>query len=657
MLFESYPGRILIILCFTLMVAACGNRSVRSNLSIINVFDASVTEGNDGTTNLVFPVKLNSPSREEISVDYATSDGTARANEDYHAIAEKITIPANSSSTTISVAVAGDTDVESDETITLTLSNPVNARLGATRATGIIYNDDIPPPGTSSACIPSGHGTDYPVGPGQKYSSLSQIPWSSLRAGDTVRIFWKETPYREKILISTRGTQQQPIRICGVAGTGGERPTISGEDATTRPRLANLDNYFSNDHDNFQGLGLIILSGNYDEKPANIIIDGLHLQHARKEYSFTNTGGEKRNYGDGAACIRLQAADNVVIRNNEIDHCGNGIFTMSQEYNDASLTRNILIEGNYLHDNGQSGSDRQHNLYIQAIGAVYQYNRFGPNTPGSMGTNLKDRSAGTIIRYNWFEGGSRMLDLVEVEDSAPWFIEQAYLDSLEGSAPDPARLADVKATEARYRKTYVYGNQILNIGSEAGSNLVHYGYDNDPELARKGTLYFYNNTLVIRHDRDDQWRVNVFDVSLYDESKGVPGEELIEAFNNIIYLVSETPKAVPSYLCIGRESGTINLGINWITASWNNTETVSECYPYKTKPIFNGAENLVDTNSATAPVDIKKLIPLDVTAIRNHGQTLPPAVGKSHTPKYQYIRHQTGQFRPSLNTLGAVELP
>ena len=654
---KTHSCSIVTILLFSLLLVACGNRSVRNQLPIVDISNATVTEGNKRPTNLVFPLKLDKPIDKDIHIEYATSDGTATAGSDYHSVNDSVVIPANSSSATISIIVSGDTDIENDETMVLTLRNPVNARLGTAKATGTIYNDDMPPPGTSSSCAPSGHGTDYPVGPQQKYSSLLQVPWSSLGPGDTVRIFWRNEPYREKILISTRGSKQRPIRICGIAGANGERPIISGDRAATPPRLGNLDNYFSNDHNNFQGLGLIILSGNYNEKPANIIIDGLHLQYARTEYTFTNSQGEKKNYRDGAACIRLQAADNVVIRNNELDHCGNGIFTMSQEYNEASLTRNILIEGNYLHDNGQPDSYRQHNLYVQAIGAIYQYNRLGPNAPGSAGANLKDRSAGTVIRYNWFEGGTRSMDLVEVEDSAPWFIEQAYLDSLGGTTPDPARLADVKATEARYRKTYVYGNQILNIGSEAGSNLIHYGYDNDPELARKGTLYFYNNTLVLRDDRESEWRVRVFDVSLYDETKGVPGEEIIEAFNNIIYLVSETPQATPSYLCVGNESGTINLGANWISDHWNNTETFSECYPYETKPVFNGVKNLVNTVGAASPVNIKTLTPNDIPTIRNHAQPLPTTVSDNHPVKYQYVAHQTGEPRLSVDDLGAMELP
>ena len=41
------------------------------------------------------------------------------------------------------------------------------------------------------ACEASGKGTDYQVGPGKAYTALDQVPWESLKAGDTVRI-WME---------------------------------------------------------------------------------------------------------------------------------------------------------------------------------------------------------------------------------------------------------------------------------------------------------------------------------------------------------------------------------------------------------------------------------------------------------------------------------
>ncbi len=511
----------------------------------------------------------------------------------------------------------------------------------------------------AQSCQHQGTGTDYAVGEGQKYSDLSQIPWSSLGPGDTVRIHWRETPYRYKLLLSSSGSTGQPIRICGVAGNNGQRPMLSGKDATTPPRMGYPNNYFNRDYkENFQGLGLIIISGDYDNKPANIIIEGLHLRDAREEYSFTNSAGNQKNYGDGAACIRIQAADNVIIRNNIIENCGNGIFTMSQGYNEASLTRNLLIEGNYLRDNGQPDSYYQHGLYIQAIGATYQYNHFGPNKRGSLGATLKERVAGSVIRYNWFDSGStRVMDLVEVEDAKAWYLEQAYRDELGGSAPDPKRLAKVQKAEAEYRSTYVYGNFIRHVGSKTkATSLIHYGWDNDPKLARAGMLYFFNNTFSILDDRDHHWQIALFDMYPYGES--TPARETVEAFNNIVYLASETSGATPSYLCLGRRSGTIKLGTNWITDSWRDPLAQSECYPNPgQQPDIRGTENLIPTAGAAVPIDPVTLQPVDTPEIRDKAQPLPEEIRDEHPVRYQYTHRQTGEPRPALTTPGAMELP
>ena len=53
----------------------------------ISVNDPSVLEGDAGTVNLVFTVTLSAASGKTITVDYATSDGTATvADGDYVAI-------------------------------------------------------------------------------------------------------------------------------------------------------------------------------------------------------------------------------------------------------------------------------------------------------------------------------------------------------------------------------------------------------------------------------------------------------------------------------------------------------------------------------------------------------------------------------------------
>jgi hypothetical protein len=107
------------------------------------IANASIIEGNSGTSNLAFTVTLSSTAPGPVDVNYATSDGTATAGSDYTATSGTLTIASGTSSGTISVPVIGDTVVEGDESFTLTLSNPANATLGTpATATGTITNDD-----------------------------------------------------------------------------------------------------------------------------------------------------------------------------------------------------------------------------------------------------------------------------------------------------------------------------------------------------------------------------------------------------------------------------------------------------------------------------------------------------------------------------------
>ena len=118
---------------------------VSNGLPTVSVANASVAEGDSGTTSLSFTVTLSAPSSSNVTVDYATSDGSATAGIDYSATNGTLSIPAGSASGTVTVNVTGDTTVESDETLTLTLSNPTGATLGTATATGTINADDSAP--------------------------------------------------------------------------------------------------------------------------------------------------------------------------------------------------------------------------------------------------------------------------------------------------------------------------------------------------------------------------------------------------------------------------------------------------------------------------------------------------------------------------------
>ena len=108
----------------------------------ITVANTSATEGNDGTTNLAFTVKLSAAASGPVTVAYATSNGSARAGQDYIAQTGTLTFAAGETSKVVNVRVMGDTAVEGNETVRLTLSSPTGAVIKDGFAIGTIVNDD-----------------------------------------------------------------------------------------------------------------------------------------------------------------------------------------------------------------------------------------------------------------------------------------------------------------------------------------------------------------------------------------------------------------------------------------------------------------------------------------------------------------------------------
>ena len=108
----------------------------------ISIKDSEVDEAQDAV--LDFVVELSRDAPRAIRVDYATSDGSALAAEDYTATSGTLTFAANETSKTVHVPVLDDALDEGNETMTLTLSNPAPAtvKLADATATGTITNTD-----------------------------------------------------------------------------------------------------------------------------------------------------------------------------------------------------------------------------------------------------------------------------------------------------------------------------------------------------------------------------------------------------------------------------------------------------------------------------------------------------------------------------------
>lgn len=102
----------------------------------------SDSEGPEGG-QVEFTVTLSASSQDEIQVDYATSDKSGKAGQDYKETSGTLFISPGETVQTIGVSLLEDDDSR-DENFVITLSNPVNAVLNdmALEASGTILDND-----------------------------------------------------------------------------------------------------------------------------------------------------------------------------------------------------------------------------------------------------------------------------------------------------------------------------------------------------------------------------------------------------------------------------------------------------------------------------------------------------------------------------------
>jgi hypothetical protein len=443
----------------------------------------------------------------------------------------------------------------------------------------------------------------YEVGPTKAFTAIGQVPWESLQAGDTVLIYWRSTPYKEKWVICRQGTQAAPITVRGVPGPAGELPVIDGNGATTRSAL----NYWNETRAVIKIGGANVPA---DTLPKFITIENLDIRSARPPYTFVAANGSTQAYTNNASSIYVEKGENITVRNSIIHDSGNGFFVASSA---ALASRNVLVEGNYIYDNGNTGSIFEHNNYTAAIGITFQYNRFGPLRAGCSGNNLKDRSAGLVVRYNWIEGGNRQLDLVDGEDST------------------------LILTDPGYRSTHVYGNVLIEPDGAGNRQIAHYGGDSGVTADyRKGTLYFYNNSIVsTRTDRTTIVRLST-------------NQERCDFRNNIAYVA-----ASGSTLSLLDDAGIMDLSHNWLKPGWVNSFAGASF----TGTVNNDGTSVqgVSPGFADAPGQNYKLA-AGSTCI-NAGTFPAPAVFPNHDVLRQYVKHQSSEARPSDGSydIGAYE--
>lgn len=140
---------------------------ISAPLPTVSISNATVNEGNSGTTNAVFSISLSAPASSPVSIVATTSSGSATAGSDFISTTSTTTIPAGQISATFNVPVIGDAINEPNETFNVTLSNPIGATIGDGLGAGTITNDD------GAAALPSVSITSASIAEGSSGSILN----------------------------------------------------------------------------------------------------------------------------------------------------------------------------------------------------------------------------------------------------------------------------------------------------------------------------------------------------------------------------------------------------------------------------------------------------------------------------------------------------
>ena len=182
--------------CTAILALSCSlaGQAYAQDLPTLSVADVSADEtydtANDTAATIDFVVSLSESAADEVTVDYATSDGTAVAVDDYAAASGTLTFAAGTVEQTISVALVDDSLDELPETLVLTLSDPSGATIDDGDATGTIGDDDPEPElrayGSSFLFFDS-----VDVLEGQSHDVVVRL---SQRSGRTVTVDYKTQP-------------------------------------------------------------------------------------------------------------------------------------------------------------------------------------------------------------------------------------------------------------------------------------------------------------------------------------------------------------------------------------------------------------------------------------------------------------------------------
>ncbi|MEQ8959445.1 MAG: Calx-beta domain-containing protein, partial [Coleofasciculus sp. C2-GNP5-27] len=244
----------------------------------ITVDDVTLTEGDNGSQYANFTVRLSDAYSEVVTVDYSTSDESAIAGKDYLATNGILTFDPGETTKTVNVEIFGDTDIETDETLVLNLSNPINGAIADSQGTVTIENDDLPTLSIENISLTEGNSgittAEFTVNLSQAFHETVTVDYTTADNSATVK---RDYTAINGTLTFAPGQTSQTVNVDVLGDTAFE------DDETFALNLSNAQNATL---DNSQGVATIVK----DDFPTQLNIT---TDEVTNRYALTSYGGNQ----------------------------------------------------------------------------------------------------------------------------------------------------------------------------------------------------------------------------------------------------------------------------------------------------------------------------------------------------------------------------
>ena len=420
----------------------------------------------------------------------------------------------------------------------------------------------------------------------------------------------------------------------------GALPIIDGTNATQLETLPGQAPRTLQYHDNASNsrvlhrLGLVMVGPqqgySYAGGPAGYIsIENLELRNARYNQPYSDgLTGSADTYHSFATCLYVEAAAHLVVKGNILHGCSNGLFINSKNGALQELSQDVLVENNRFYNNGNApvagvtGGSSEHHSYTEARDIIFQYNDFGDVAPGAFGDCIKDRSSGLVVRYNRFASNC----------------------GLKFNLEDPTGGQALIRGDAGYATTYVYGNLIDIAANYTNTQLMLYGGDSgQTSNYRQGTLYFYNNTMVVAGDGANAYPDALLFFLMQPSARA-------EVWNNIFYATPATPGHQPKAMAMAYAgAGTVNLKSNWmsptVAAGWLGHPSAATVTGWAANITGNGAPGFQNQGQHLyTPVAGSALVNAGASLAQLNAGMFPLWQPQAQSPAARVARKQDGQI-------------